>query len=286
MHRGACADVDECVRRAWSNSLRRMLCSLTSASPPVGVCHVSWALTDSGGHRRPFTVALGLVSRGYVASVSSRGLTSLWSRGASPTPTASTCCVSSETRRIPFYSNLIRVRPKHALDRNVFLNHQLFKHVKGGARRSQIQRIVFDWHYTGRNRFKATGISGDLRYPLCFAKVENQCHIIWQCTHSDMALLRNEHLGELSTAATKRLPHVTTSNLAKASQTLHELLLDHRNYSLLVGRVHPHQQKLLQHLPRLSASDMKQLLDVWRTYAAMAVDLHTQRQQSITFFIF
>ena len=47
---------------------------------------------------------------------------------------------------------------------------------------------------------------------------------------------------------------------------------------MLFGRIHVHQQRLLDQLPFLTASGVKQLLAVWKNYAAMVIDLYAQRQ--------
>lgn len=53
------------------------------------------------------------------------------------------------------------------------------------------------------------------------------------------------------------------------------------NHSMLFGRVHVTQQHLLSQLPLLTAVGIKQLTDVWKEYAAMVVDLYSQRQQGL-----
>ena len=55
----------------------------------------------------------------------------------------------------------------------------------------------------------------------------------------------------------------------------HQLLTAPANYSLLFGRVHRTQRPLLNRLPQLSAGDRKRLIERWKYYAALAVDLYS-----------
>ena len=157
--------------------------------------------------------------------------------------------------------------------------HTLFKKVTAGARRAQIQRILFDWHRTGRNRLKESDQPEDSFCQCCETAVEeNQCHIIHKCMHPDMDALRTEYKAELTRYAIQQQERATEPSLATAITTLHDILMREENYSMLFGRIHAHQRHLLAQLPPLTASGVKQLLEVWKNYAAMVVDLYSQRQ--------
>ena len=157
--------------------------------------------------------------------------------------------------------------------------HQLFKKVTAGARRAQIQRIIFDWHRTGRNRLKETGCREDAYCQVCETNVEEtQCHIIHRCPHPDMHALREEHKTELTRYVKQLQERANDERLAKTITILHDILMREENCSMLFGRIHVHQQRLLDQLPFLTASGVKQLLAVWKNYAAMVIDLYVQRQ--------
>ena len=75
---------------------------------------------------------------------------------------------------------------------------------------------------------------------------------------------------------------MSTDKLANTLVTLHEILMDLTNYPLLLGRVHTYHHLILTQLPQdLSAGQRGQLLRVWRTYAALATELYSLRQQLI-----
>lgn len=113
------------------------------------------------------------------------------------------------------------------------------------------------------------------------APQEDQCHILWHCSHPDMVLLRQEHWAAINHRILKQQHLTYTSSVVKASLLLHDILSKPANHSMLFGRVHASQQPLLNRLPYLTAVGIKQLTDVWKEYAAMVVDLYSQRQQSI-----
>ena len=161
------------------------------------------------------------------------------------------------------------------------ISHHLFKRISGGARRAQIQRILYDWHYTGRNRFKASENTADLVCQCCLALQEDQHHIMCSCHHDEMTSLRDEHWQALNEHANQQISKIHDSALANATVLLHDILSRQENYSMLIGRIHPQQRHLLTALPQLTASELKQLLVTWSNYAAMVVDLYTQRQSII-----
>jgi len=65
---------------------------------------------------------------------------------------------------------------------SVSIAAKLFAKAGQGMKYAQIQRILYDWHYHGRNQFKATADQQQLRCNLCGNKQEDQCHIIHYCS--------------------------------------------------------------------------------------------------------
>ena len=68
-----------------------------------------------------------------------------------------------------------------------------------------------------------------------------------------------------------------------AAVCLHEILTRPSNYSMLFGRIHVSQQTDLDSLPQsLSVSQLADLYDYWREYAAMALDLYSVRNHIVS----
>ena len=160
------------------------------------------------------------------------------------------------------------------------ISGKLFGKVPMGARRCQIQRIVYDWHFTGRNRFKASQCSADMRCPLCLHPQEDQTHIVWHCSHPDMAQLRAEHCALLSSTMLNSIGKSDDTAFQNALASLHTSLMHPPHVSLLLGRVHAHQRSLLN-FPSLKVIHLPMLVDTWKNYAAFAVDMYSMRQQLI-----
>jgi len=68
----------------------------------------------------------------------------------------------------------------------------------GLAALSSATRIQYDWHYWGSNKIKAPGsLKEDGLCPLCGVAVEDQRHVLTECTHGGMSLARKRVWGDL-----------------------------------------------------------------------------------------
>ena len=162
----------------------------------------------------------------------------------------------------------------------------LHKRMYGSYNWGIVVKIAFDKDWHKANQCKGRRCPVDhmdpaeeqpARCDLCGKGVEDQEHWIWHCSHPGMQAMRSMAVAHLNDSADKvsLLPDSPTKS---ALERLHKLLMRHSNYSLMFGRVHREQRKLLQGLVLPGSSVRRRtLIAHWRLYSAMVFTMHTTR---------
>ncbi len=180
---------------------------------------------------------------------------------------------NSDAQPVSYWKNL-----------NTHIAAEIFKSVTNQMKRAMINRIFWDKHWHGRNKSKSTTINGIAVCELCQAPLEDQQHIIWHCKHPRMCAVR-----ELSISFIQDRTSKMTNNDSILSSTLriyNKIVMNKNNYSLLIGRIHQHQEHLFEELPKAEhlsdtrrSAIVKHLINHHRaTYAPFVVAMYSERQ--------
>jgi hypothetical protein len=167
---------------------------------------------------------------------------------------------------------------------NTHMAAEIFKLVTNQMKRAMINRIFWDKHSHGRNKSKSATSSDAAVCELCNAPLEDQEHILWHCKHPRMCAIR-----ELSISFIKDRTSKMTNNDSILSSTIrayNRIVMNKNNYSLLMGRIHQHQEHLFEELPKAEhisetrrSGIVKHLINHHRaTYAPFVVAMYSERQ--------
>ena len=164
---------------------------------------------------------------------------------------------------------------------------QIFNLVKDSMKRAMICRIHWDKHCHGRNKAKTNSNTSTGTCELCHQGIEDQQHILWECQHERMKAVR-----EVSICYIEQTLIDTTSNKSTLSTLISEynnIMMNKDNYSMLLGRIHQHQRKLLklvlsvEALPETKRIANAQLLIKYhrQTLAPFVIAMYCERQYII-----
>jgi hypothetical protein len=167
---------------------------------------------------------------------------------------------------------------------NTHIAAEIFKSVTNQMKRAMINRIFWDKHWHGRNKSKSSTSTEAAVCELCQAPLEDQQHILWHCKHPRMCAIR-----ELSINFIRERTSKMTNNDSILSSTIRiydRIVMNKNNYSLLMGRIHQHQEHLFEKLPKAEhlsetrrSAIVKHLIDHHRaTYAPFVVGMYSERQ--------
>ena len=180
---------------------------------------------------------------------------------------------------IPTINNV----PDYWKDSSVSLAAAVLKNITNVSTRAMATRIVFDWHLTGRNKLKQKVIIDEAKCPLCGAEMENQQHILLQCSHVHMQAVRDTHMQEITRLLKSYVPSSFSTKLINA---FHAAAILPDQYELLLGRIHPHILPSIESFPTATLPEQavhaySSLVTHCRQYLAMAIDLYQTRQTII-----
>jgi hypothetical protein len=190
------------------------------------------------------------------------------------------------TRRDQYRNERLQQPPTttHWRNTSVHIAASLQTRVFDRGRSAQLTRQLWHWGFTGYNQAK-TGAPELSACTLCHHHNEDEAHVMWHCTHPNMVAVRQRHIRFLNALNASR--RVRTHQARTQLYQLHQLLLCPDNYSLLLGRVHAYQRRLVDGLfPHNSTASQQQniarsLVRHWKPYRAMVIEIYNERERLI-----